>query len=166
MHNYRKKEYSTVLSMIRYSYKDAPEKERKIMNMLFAFIMFNIGKYEYALETIKNNLGNYNDNEYIWIMYIYGHFNLLLGNDKKAKEIFDVVIKERKRFVPALLDMANIYFDEENYIKSKEIFLEISDLLGDYKENKLFTELMPELSLKLISEVVKSRLFFLQKLVG
>jgi len=166
MHNYRKKEYSTVLSMIRYSYKDAPEKERKIMNMLFAFIMFNIGKYEYALETIKNNLGNYNDNEYIWIMYIYGHFNLLLGNDKKAKEIFDVVIKERKRFVPALLDMANIYFDEENYIKSKEIFLEISDLLGDYKENKLFTELMPELSLKLISEVVKSRLFFLQQLVG
>jgi len=89
-----------------------------------------------------------------------------LGNDKKAKEIFDVVIKERKRFVPALLDMANIYFDEENYIKSKEIFLEVSDLLGDYKENKLFTELMPELSLKLISEVVKSRLFFLQQLVG
>ncbi len=166
IHNYRKKEYSTVLSMIRYSYKDAPEKDRKIMNLLFAFIMFNIGKYGYALETLKNNLDKYSDNEYIWIMYTYGHFNLLLGDIEKAGEIFDRVLKERKRFIPALVDRANILFNMGEYEKSKELFLKITDVMDNYKENRLFIELMPELSKKLIGEIVKEKLSFLQQLIG
>ncbi len=166
VYNYEKEEYGTVLNMIKNTYKVSDEKNRKLMILVLVLSMFEIGKGDISFEILKNNMNNFSDNQYIWLMFIYGYLKNESNEKNFAIQIFNNLLNERKNFIPALYELANIYYDMGDYSRSKELFISIIDSIKNYKENKLFIRMIPGIKKNIIDYVVRSRSNYLQQLIG
>jgi len=166
VYNYEKEEYGIVLNMIKNTYKVSTDENRKLMILVLVLSMFKIGKGDVSFEILKNNINNFSDKKYIWLMFIYGYLKNENNEREYSIQIFNNLLNERKHFIPALYELANIYYDMGDFRRSKELFISIIDNIKNYKENKLFIRMIPGIKKDIIDYVVRNRSNYLQQLIG
>ena len=70
-------------------------------------------QFKIALSTLNTYISSHADNKDG--LYWKGFCYYKLGNYTAAMEYYFIVLKKDKKYIPALIDLANIYTDQKNF---------------------------------------------------